>query len=102
MSDRQEEENRACWRKVGWHAHAFGLPAMATDTAVLRHEKCLRGRKLGLDRATWFDIFCVELREGMTPTVPDYCAQGDANWSEYPPKAFEAAQKAAEIFLAKK
>jgi len=91
------------WRKVGWCAHALGLPFTATDHEVLAHEQKQRAKAQDLlEGATWFEIFCAELRKGLKPTVPDYCEQGDGKWEDHPPDAFAAAQKAATIFIVEK
>ncbi len=100
---RQAEEERLYWQKIGYMAKSFGLEPTVSDVDVLNHERMQRAEKQGLDpEATWFQVYCAELRAGLQPTTPDYFdSENMVDWEDRPNDAFMAAEQAAQIFLKK-
>lgn len=93
-------EDRLYWATLGWHAHALGLPPTISDANVLDHERAMRAKAANLpEDATWFAIFCAELKSGLNPTVPTYCECDEVGWEHDPQQAILGAQAAAVIFL---
>lgn len=101
--------------KMGWLAHKFEISPDQGPEAILDEYKRKRAKERGLKRdASWFEIFCTEIRDGISTDVPYEFREiqrtnhsgtreevEDATWQENIRIALRAAQAAAKIFMPK-
>ena len=98
------ENTRVYYQRVGAMTSRYNLPVGSTDKEVLEYEREVRSKRANLGpSASWFEIFCVELRDYKTePEVPSYCDCKDVrDWQNSPQAAIVIAQQAANIFKPK-